>query len=79
MAIDFKTGLTISGVAVQPGYPAIAGLTPGHVLRATESAAIGFGAIEAGDLPTTLAYKNADNQFSVAQGFGAAVSGTAER
>jgi len=35
MAIDFKTALTISGVTVQPGYPALAGLTAGQVLRAS--------------------------------------------
>jgi hypothetical protein len=79
MAIDFKTALTIGGLVVVPGYPAIAGLTPGHVLRATENAAIGFGAIQASDLPTTLAYKNSDNQFSAAQGFGGAAATLANR
>jgi len=53
MAIDFKIGLTIGGVAVVAGYPALSGLTAGQVLRATNGTTVAFGAIQAADLPNT--------------------------
>lgn len=77
--MDFKNGIKINGVAVQPGYPTLAGLTAGQVLRASNGTTVAFASLTAADLPTNVAYKDADNQFSVAQGFGAAASGTAER
>jgi len=53
MAIDFRTALTISGVTVQPGYPALAGLTAGQLLRASGANTVAFTALVAADLPAT--------------------------
>src|SRR5262245_35229227 len=74
MAIDFKTGLTIAGVAVRAGYPALSGLVAGQVLRASNGTTVAFATLQASDLPANVAYKNSDNQFSVAQGFGGAAA-----
>src|SRR6266545_1303035 len=77
--MDFKNGITIQGVAVQPGYPALAGLVAGHLLRSPDGLTVQFGVLQASDLPASTARKDLDNQFSVAQGMGGAAMGQAER
>lgn len=71
-----KRALTIGGVTVRAGYPALSGLTAGQVLRAASGTTVAFSAIVAADLPSNIAYKDADNQFSVGQGFGGAATMT---
>jgi len=65
--MDFKNAVTIGGVAVQAGYPAVATAGNNQVLRRDPSSGLVFGALVAADLPSTVAYKNANNMFSVAQ------------
>src|SRR5437868_1642893 len=77
MAIDFKTALMIQGVTVQPGYPALSGLTTGRVLRASDGTTVAFAALVAADLPSNVAYKDSDNQFTVGQGIRGTASGVA--
>lgn len=74
--MDFKNGITIQGVAVQPGYPQLAGLTPGHALVAVDGTTVGFGPVSA-TLPANVAYTDSDNQFSAGQGIRGAASGSA--
>src|SRR5438067_335094 len=54
MAIEFRTAITIGGVNVAPGYPLLAGLTAGQVLRASTGTTVAFAALIANDLPATL-------------------------
>src|SRR6266508_3812932 len=53
MAIEFRSAITIGGVNVVPGYPALSGLTAGQVLRASGSGTVAFVALVAADLPAT--------------------------
>jgi len=54
MAIEFRSAITIGGVNVVPGYPALSGLTAGQVLRASSGTAVAFAALIANDLPAVL-------------------------
>jgi hypothetical protein len=54
MAIEFRSAITIGGVNVVPGYPALSGMTAGQVLRASGAGTVAFAALIANDLPATL-------------------------
>ncbi len=63
MAIEFRTAITIGGVNVAPGYPALSGMTAGQLLHASGAGTVAFAALVAADLPNTAvapgAYTNA--------------------
>ncbi|HEX9371363.1 MAG TPA: hypothetical protein VF897_10160, partial [Roseiflexaceae bacterium] len=54
MAIEFRSAITIGGVNVAPGYPALSGLTAGMMLRASSGTVVAFAALIANDIPAVL-------------------------